>query len=120
MWYIYLLLSDRRTYVGATTDPARRLRQHNGEIRGGARSTRGRQWQLVCTVGAFEDKSSALRWERIVKCRARGLLPRYTTMQGLVNRICPPGRREYPVPAGLQCTVHTQVTVTHTGGRKKK
>jgi putative endonuclease len=34
-----------RTYVGWTTDLARRLARHNGGV--GARSTRGRQWLLL-------------------------------------------------------------------------
>lgn len=34
-----------RTYVGWTTDLARRLEQHNSGT--GARSTRGRQWVLL-------------------------------------------------------------------------
>lgn len=34
------------TYVGWTLDPARRLTEHNGSSKG-ARSTRGRVWQLL-------------------------------------------------------------------------
>lgn len=34
-----------RTYVGWTTDPDRRLAEHNGGS--GARSTRGRTWRLL-------------------------------------------------------------------------
>lgn len=102
-WYIYLLRSDTRTYVGATVDARRRLRQHNGEIKGGARATRGRSWSLVCVVGPFENKSMALRWERIVKCRARGLGPRHVAMQGLAQGVCPKGRRHYDVPVNLIC-----------------
>ena len=39
-WTVYLLAAAKRTYVGITTDLRRRLDQHNGERRGGARSTR--------------------------------------------------------------------------------
>ena len=37
--------SDRRTYVGWTTDLKRRLRQHN--TGSGAKTTRGRKWILL-------------------------------------------------------------------------
>jgi putative endonuclease len=47
--FVYVLASDGpggcRTYVGWTTDLARRLSRHNGGA--GARSTRGRQWRLL-------------------------------------------------------------------------
>ena len=47
--FVYILgaVSGARalTYVGWTTDLARRLKQHNGGS--GARSTRGRQWVLL-------------------------------------------------------------------------
>lgn len=43
-----------RTYVGYTVDPARRLRQHNGELSGGARRTSGATWRFLFVV-AVED-----------------------------------------------------------------
>jgi len=40
MSYVYLLVSsDDATYVGATVDLDRRLRQHNKEIKGGTHAT---------------------------------------------------------------------------------
>lgn len=66
-WYCYMLISadggPTRTYVGATVDPDRRLRQHNGEIRGGARATSGRAWRRQFLVGTFESERAALRFE---------------------------------------------------------
>lgn len=67
-WYVYLLVSTTgATYVGATVDPDKRLRQHNCEISGGARATRakvgkGETWTRHCYVGPFE-KIDALRFE---------------------------------------------------------
>jgi putative endonuclease len=71
-WYAYLLRSQSapRTYVGVSTDPNRRLRQHNGELVRGARSTRaGRPWELAALRGPFLDRSEAQRheatWKRL-------------------------------------------------------
>ncbi len=65
MWYVYLLLNNAatRTYVGATVDPDRRLRQHNGELVGGARATHGDSWTRVCLVSGFPDERAALQFE---------------------------------------------------------
>ena len=54
-----------RTYIGITTDPPRRIRQHNGELAsGGARRTRGhRPWEYVAAVGTFENRADAMRFE---------------------------------------------------------
>ena len=42
MSYVYLLVSTKgNTYVGATVDLNRRLRQHNKEIKGGAEVPEG-------------------------------------------------------------------------------
>ena len=69
-WFVYVLVSARgdRTYVGISTDPLRRLREHNGEISGGARSTRGgRPWTLARTVGPVADRAEAQRLEHALK-----------------------------------------------------
>jgi len=71
-WTVYLLACTTRTYVGITTDLSRRLAQHNGRSRGGAKSTRaGGPWQVRATWGPFESRSEALRVECSVK-RLRG------------------------------------------------
>lgn len=64
----YMLTSTdrRRTYIGMTNNFPRRLRQHNGELVGGARYTSraGTQpWTPVATVHGFTDKIDALRFE---------------------------------------------------------
>lgn len=64
--YCYLLKSHKgnRSYVGYTTDLSHRLRQHNGEITGGAKRTRGfRPWFPICLIFGFQDHRQALRFE---------------------------------------------------------
>jgi structure-specific endonuclease subunit SLX1 len=69
MSYVYLLEStDGSTYVGATVDVDRRLRQHNKEIKGGARRTgmkvsNGQTWTRICYVSGFPDWRAALQFE---------------------------------------------------------
>jgi predicted GIY-YIG superfamily endonuclease len=53
MHYCYILYdkTSHRTYVGYTTEPTRRLRQHQGIIKGGAKYTtshRGLNCSLNC------------------------------------------------------------------------
>jgi len=44
MWYIYVLIcADDSLYCGITTNLEKRLKQHNGEIKGGAKYTRSRR-----------------------------------------------------------------------------
>uniref|UniRef100_A0A6C0DQY8 GIY-YIG domain-containing protein n=1 Tax=viral metagenome TaxID=1070528 RepID=A0A6C0DQY8_9ZZZZ len=67
--FVYLLESSNgSTYVGATVDPDRRLRQHNHEITGGAHATgakvaRGEIWSRVCYISGFPSWSAALQFE---------------------------------------------------------
>ena len=70
--YCYLLFSGWKTYIGATVDPDRRLRQHNGEITGGARRTKGSSWLRACYVGPFPNWVSTLQFEWAWKHHGRG------------------------------------------------
>ncbi|KAJ0975629.1 hypothetical protein J5N97_017594 [Dioscorea zingiberensis] len=62
-WSVYLIVSSRspRTYVGVTTNFARRLKQHNGELKGGAKaSSAGRPWTLACIIRGFRNQSEGI------------------------------------------------------------
>lgn len=82
-WKCYLIENRGATYVGVSPDPTRRLRQHNGEISGGAKYTtsKGAGWSHVCIVEGFRTKREALQFEWAVKHVA----PR--NAGGLSNRI---------------------------------
>lgn len=67
-WGVYCLATANEpiyTYIGATPDPDRRLRQHNCELSGGAKATKKRmgEWYRVCFISRFPDKRSALSFE---------------------------------------------------------
>lgn len=76
--YVYLLQSKNRptcSYIGFTTDPARRLRQHNREIAGGAKRTkRNAPWRFVCLVHGFKSHKKALAFEWAWQHPARSLV----------------------------------------------
>ncbi len=91
-WYAYVLVSleppagpdgaqrVRRTYVGVARDVARRARQHNGELPGGARSTRAwRPWRVAVIHGPFFDRGSAQVAEAALK-RRRGAAERLAAL----------------------------------------
>ena len=77
--FVYLLEStNHSTYVGATVDLDHRLRQHNMEIKGGARATsikvkKGEVWTRVCYVEGFPTWSEALKFEWAWKFYSRRL-----------------------------------------------
>jgi predicted GIY-YIG superfamily endonuclease len=54
---VYLICSGTsRSYVGITKNLPNRLRQHCGEIQGGARATRGRDnWRLVARISGLKN-----------------------------------------------------------------
>lgn len=71
-YYVYWLQSGNRAYIGATVNPARRLRQHNGELVGGARRTRLRgPWHFHCVVTGFRTWREALQYEWAAKHYSR-------------------------------------------------
>ena len=70
---VYLLRNKRAHYVGATLDLRRRIRQHNGEICGGARRTcrRGPGWEEVLHVSGFRTFRESLQFEFAYKRETR-------------------------------------------------
>jgi structure-specific endonuclease subunit SLX1 len=83
MSFVYLLLATPcrdATYVGATVDLNRRLRQHNKEIKGGATATgikvaKGDTWIRAAYVQGFPDWQAALQFEWRWKQLSRKLPP---------------------------------------------
>ena len=74
--YCYMIYTNdfKHTYIGATTNPFRRLRQHNSELSGGAKATsiqskKGLTWQLGCYVSNIPEWRSTLqiewRWKQL-------------------------------------------------------
>lgn len=71
-FFVYWIQSSGRSYIGATVNPARRLRQHNGEIAGGAARTRGRgPWHFECVLHGFRTWKEALQYEWAAKYYSR-------------------------------------------------
>lgn len=106
MWYVYLLHNklSNRTYIGCTTDYKRRLRQHNREIAGGAKSTNiGKgSWVLRRVLTGFENRSIAMRWEKILKLRSKGLINRTFAFHELAHGRCPTKGKQYEVPKEIK------------------
>lgn len=77
MYVVYLLKCDNFSYVGMTNNIFKRLRQHNGEIKGGARYTSKRnQWYPVLIIDGFQDMKSAMQCEWRLKRGKKGVLGR--------------------------------------------
>ena len=70
MFYVYILVNNsdnykNHSYIGFTNNPIRRLRQHNKEIKGGAKATTNKdsEWDFAVLITGFSDKINALSCE---------------------------------------------------------
>ncbi|HEY6131263.1 MAG TPA: GIY-YIG nuclease family protein [Halioglobus sp.] len=71
-WHVYVLLcADGSLYTGVARDLQRRLLQHNGELAGGSRYTRGRRPVVLMWSDAEPDRSAAQRREASIKKLSR-------------------------------------------------
>jgi putative endonuclease len=69
---VYLLrCGDGTLYAGVARDVGRRLRQHNGELVGGARYTRGRRPVELLWWEACADRAAAQRREAAIRRLSR-------------------------------------------------
>ena len=79
----------QRTYVGVTNNIHRRLRQHNREITGGAKSTNiGRPWDVWITIEGFRNQSACLQfewmWKHMKPRSSHGKKARITKLRNLL------------------------------------
>jgi predicted GIY-YIG superfamily endonuclease len=100
MSYVYLLLATPyrdSTYVGATVDLNRRLRQHNKEIKGGATATgtkvsKGVTWIRAMHVSGFPDWQAALqfewRWKQLTRKMPPKMKPLERRVKALKQLLC--------------------------------
>ena len=67
-WYLYLIRTAQgQLYTGISTDPVRRLRQHRGELAGGAKALRGKGPLTLVYQQSVADKSAAAKAEYQLK-----------------------------------------------------
>jgi predicted GIY-YIG superfamily endonuclease len=125
--------------VGVTNNMDRRLRQHNGQLSGGAKytSSTGRQpWHVVCTITGFRGKVEALQFEWALHHAQRtarrsfgsGLPGRWRKLQYVCGKArwtgpAPPAS-DVPLCISVRCAQHSldvsklppHVTLVHAGG----
>ncbi len=67
-WFVYLMqCADGTLYTGITTDPVRRLQEHNTGAPRGARYTRNRRPVSLAYTEPAVDRAAALRREWAIK-----------------------------------------------------
>tara|TARA_B100000214_G_C23973960_1_gene631749 strand:+ start:4728 stop:5216 length:489 start_codon:yes stop_codon:yes gene_type:complete len=87
-FYVYWIYSGRCNYVGATTNPVKRLRQHCSCIQGGAKRTKGKLWTYKCVLSGFKTWRQALQCEFAIKYhskRCRSIETRKIALEKVLN-----------------------------------
>ena len=88
-FFCYWVVSGSRSYIGATVDPRKRLRQHCGVLTGGARRTRGRLWKFQAVLSGFRTWKEALQFEWSFKFhskRCRSIASRRGALESVLAR----------------------------------
>ena len=82
-WACYIIENNGYTYVGVSNNVEKRLRAHNGEIKGGAKYTtsKGAGWEHICIIKGFPTKIESMQFEWALK----HVPPR--NAGGIINRI---------------------------------
>jgi predicted GIY-YIG superfamily endonuclease len=83
MYLVYILTSDNLSYVGMTNNFERRIRQHNREIKGGAKYTSKKSyWYPICIIDGFLTMKEAMQCEWAIKhCKYNKIY------KGSINRV---------------------------------
>ena len=90
-WFCYILKrvdcnDSKSTYSGSTNDLSRRIRQHNGELVGGAKATKGKQWEFYAILTGFVNHQNCLSAEWRIKhpTNARKRPAKYCGVKGRI------------------------------------
>lgn len=94
-WYCYILRTcnpfySNHTYNGSTNDLNRRLRQHNGELVGGAKATHNKgPWEFYAIFTGFDTHQETLSCEwRIKHPTGKKLRPKkYCGVNGRIDSL---------------------------------
>lgn len=71
-WYLYLIENKLgQLYTGITTDPLRRIAQHRGTLKGGAKALKGKAPLTFRAIFEVSDKKQAAQLEYQVKQLSR-------------------------------------------------
>ncbi len=111
MSYVYFIESTNgSTYIGATVNLDKRIRQHNKEITGGAKLTsnkvvKGEIWKYICYVENFPNYNEALKFEwrwkqisRIIQKKNPTLSPREKRLTALTQLLNLPQSTSKAIP----------------------
>ena len=81
--------TKNKTYVGATNHFTRRIRQHNREIVGGAKSTAGHKWHKIILIHGFNTRHDLLSFEwhfkHVVTVNKSGVKRRVEALKKLLS-----------------------------------
>ena len=68
-WCCYIIENKKYTYVGVSNNVKKRLRAHNGDIKGGAKYTtsKGSGWKHICVIHGFPTKIESMQFEWALK-----------------------------------------------------
>jgi predicted GIY-YIG superfamily endonuclease len=87
MYLVYILKSDNLSYVGMTNDFFRRFRQHNGDLKGGAKYTKKRDlWYPICIIDGFETMKEAMQCEWRLKRGKGGVKGRIQYLNDFIKK----------------------------------
>lgn len=82
-WQVYLLkCCDESLYCGISNDLDRRLKQHSGDIKGGAKYTLSRKPCVLVYQEQAENRSEALKREAEIKKMTRSAKLALVTVKG--------------------------------------
>ena len=85
MYLVYIIKSDKRSYIGMTNDFFKRWKQHNKILKGGAKYTsKYENWSPICIIDGFETKSEAMQCEWKLK-RAKGYYNRIKNLSSILE-----------------------------------